>query len=68
MFVMKVACPIIELYRGTLVKSPVEPGLRTTAVVTAICMQINPGERNARRTRRNNRDGEGLTAIVGQGI
>ena len=43
MFVIEVACPIIKLYRGTLVKSPVEPGLRTTAVVTAICIKINPG-------------------------
>ena len=28
MFVIIVACLIIKLYRGTLVKSPVEPGLR----------------------------------------
>ena len=35
--VKTVARPPETLYRGALVESPVEPGLRTKAVVAAIC-------------------------------
>ena len=67
MFVIKVACPRIKLYRGALVKSPVEPGLRTTAAVTAICMKINPGGGNTRK-KEEEVAMEKVRRRVGQGI